>query len=329
MHRRECTRLIRLQRYKLGHSIKFRKIIEVPQKLSLISNYNETIDFLRNVHNSVFNDGNNLLLNFSNCTEITPESCVIIAAEIDRCLRKRPRSINGNYPNNDAAYATLKALGFFRLLNIRSERPISVVPVDPDLQIVGLVSGKGKKESITEGILDLFVSMPKFQEGRQLFGFKVFRALTEAMGNVIEHAYPADYHDQYDCVRSWWRAGFRQSNKITVVLYDQGKGIPHTLPSTWPDALKAVAQGKLAPNDSTMIKYAMELNRSSASQQGRGKGLHDIKMLIDFIGAGQLHIFSYKGHYYYSPLDGENCKDESTTLPGTLIVWTVDAEGKK
>ena len=260
IRRREATHYERLERRRKGLDIRHRKFLAVPAILSFVSNYEESAEFIDEIRTTVLTNQDNILLDFNRCIKITPETCVVLAAEIDRCLRIRKRSITGNYPTNNDVYATLEALGFFKLLSIKPSRGIFVN--SDSLEVVGLVSGKGKKEQVTAGILSLFTSAPRFQENKNLLGANIFRALTEAMGNVIDHAYPVEDHNPYSLGR-WWRAGFRHSDIITIVLYDQGIGIPQTLPTTWPDIWASLVAGKLTPDDGMLIKLATELNRTS------------------------------------------------------------------
>lgn len=326
---RESTHKERLQRYKLGHSLKYRVTITIPKIMSLNKNYRETAEIFRAIHHHVFKEGRSIALDFSQCEQLTAESCVVLAAEIDRCLRKKPKSVTGNYPTNEEVYLNLKTLGFFQLLNIKADQTGVNYEVDPDAEIVPLVSGAGKREELLNGIIELFSNLPVYKEMGQKFDYDVFRALTEGMLNTIEHAYPNEYKKNKDCVGRWWRAAFKTSNNITLVLYDQGVGIPNTLPTTWNETLIALLSGKLDPSDGLMIKLATEVGRTSADQKEKGKGLKDIKHLIDVIGAGALKIHSYKGHYIYRPNSEELYKDEEIPIHGTLILWIADISEKE
>lgn len=320
IHKREATHKQRLKRFKLLHSPKYRLNLKMPKILSLDKNYNETAEIFEKIHKIVFSDGRSVALDFSECEEVTPESCVVLAAEIDRCLRIKPKSITGNYPKAENVYFILQTLGFFRLLKIKADRNYTV----PEVFIVPLVSGKEGKIELLNGMSELFVELPAYKELGMAFGGRVERVLTEAMTNTLEHAYPAEFKQKTDCVSRWWRAGFKTKQAITMVLYDQGAGIPNTLPAYWHETIKSFFKGNTSPSDGEMIKLAMKVRRSSTKQEQRGKGLPEIKNLIDIIGSGMLKVHSYRGIYLYRSEAGETHTSEEVPLHGTLIIWTAN-----
>jgi hypothetical protein len=78
--------------------------------------------------------------------------------------------------------------------------------------------------------------------------------------------------------------------------------------------------------DSTFIKAASYLTKTSTGETHRGKGLTDIKSVIDTIGAGVLSIFSNKGRYVYKGSQGavkEIMYDYKHSVFGTIIEWTI------
>ncbi|MCK6417386.1 MAG: hypothetical protein L6Q57_00385 [Alphaproteobacteria bacterium] len=330
IRKRENTRIERLKRRKLDlvsirskHSMRMH--MKVPQVMSLFENYEETIQFINEISESIFKQELFVFLDFSQCKKISSETCVVLAAEIERCTRKIPRSVLGSYPQYAGVYHFLNELGFFHLLGIRSSKP--TFDDLPEVDVVRLQSGQDNPEGLIKGIKELFYSADGIQPHSPYSG-KIYRALTEAMANAVEHAYPDNFKKENTntCMPIWWRAGFKLNDKNTVlmILYDQGVGMPNTLKTNWKEKIEELASTLARePFDSEKLALAMEKGRSSTQVEGRGQGSYDIQKLIRESSRGTLSIFSYRGKYIYH--NDNQWHHESLPLPlnGTLIVWQI------
>ncbi|HHL0059631.1 TPA: ATP-binding protein, partial [Klebsiella pneumoniae] len=81
--------------------------------------------------------------------------------------------------------------------------------------------------------------------------------------------------------------------------------------------------------DSVFIKASTTLRETRTGEQNRGKGLNDIKSVIDSIGDGFMGIFSDKGRYIYKGKTGkinEVLFDYKTSVNGTIIEWNIPCE---
>ncbi|UTU22391.1 hypothetical protein MZH69_16105 [Escherichia coli] len=81
--------------------------------------------------------------------------------------------------------------------------------------------------------------------------------------------------------------------------------------------------------DSTYIKASTLLQETRTGELNRGKGLNDIKSVIDSIGDGFMGIFSSKGRYIYKGKTGiinEVLRDYKSSVNGTIIEWTIPCE---
>lgn len=161
---------------------------------------------------------------------------------------------------------------------------------------------------------------------------RLYRALSEAMTNCRHHAYPDESPHQ---VRNWWIFSQLKDAKLTVGLCDLGIGIPNTLRS---DAagllgpiLKWIRDRRGTESDASMIQGAMVVGRSSTKAKHRGKGLRDMRRVIDALN-GTLQIHSYRGAYEYRARAGEEpieCSrnfTRSMSIGGTLVVWQVPVQ---
>jgi hypothetical protein len=119
-----------------------------------------------------------------------------------------------------------------------------------------------------------------------------------------------------------------KDDQLSVAICDLGIGIPSSLKQgrRWSidQVFDFVDKIGLGRKDSYFIKAAMVLGRSRTNEEHRGKGLPELKTVIESVGAGYLKIFSDRGFYYYSTKDNkEDFGDFSTSIPGTLIQWKI------
>jgi hypothetical protein len=114
--------------------------------------------------------------------------------------------------------------------------------------------------------------------------------------------------------------------QLTIMFCDLGVGIPVTLPKRYPMEIilnyLSILPG-IRPNDGQMIRAGMEIGRSQTLKINRGKGLNDLRRIIDDAGEGELHIFSGRGCYRYSPGKVDEVENLKRTVGGTLIKWTI------
>lgn len=341
--KREKTHELRLLRRKLGLARirskgAMRMHLKVPATFSLFENYDETVAFINSISQKVFEDDLFVFLDFSECEYIGSETCVVLAAEIDRCKRKMPGSVLGSYPDNDKVYFMLNEIGFFSLLGIKSSKP--EFDTSPEVSAIRLASGVDNAEQLMKGVKELFLENedgedPVEDDGEDApYSRKVYRALTEAMGNAVEHAYPQDFKNENadTCIPIWWRAGFKlhKRNTVLMILYDQGAGIPNTLEIHWKEMLvELVTRLSRDASDDEKLEMAMEKGRSRTKVPGRGQGSYDMQSLIRESSDSALSILSYKGMYTYLS-DGTWASDKLLTpLKGTLVVWKVCLDVEK
>lgn len=155
----------------------------------------------------------------------------------------------------------------------------------------------------------------------------VHTAVSEAMLNVIQHAYP---NEKDSIVRKigkrWWIIGQKIGSQLYLAFCDNGHGIPKTLPANdrW-EQFRLVASrfvGKGA--DCSLIKAAMEIGRSRSEASGRGEGLYQILEYVLNNPRGTLWVFSNRGVYSYNSETGdETFRESKRSISGTLIQWNV------
>ena len=159
--------------------------------------------------------------------------------------------------------------------------------------------------------------------------------ITEAITNVTHHAYPKRHG--FSSVDKYWYLGGSyniKTNRIKIVFYDRGIGIPKSLPKS---AIKKSVVDYLAKlnigitektKDDMLIKAAVEVNRTRTSKEGRGKGLQDLLEFIKKSNEGYMSILSGHGLYKYSsPAKSVKSEKFKYTASGTIIIWGITLNG--
>jgi hypothetical protein len=169
-------------------------------------------------------------------------------------------------------------------------------------------------------------------EIEKLLGFSIkkhflFEGLSEAITNVGQHAYPDS--DNYPFKQWWLSASYDQSDRtLCIIFYDQGVGIPETLPRAGYMEWAKELIGTWA--DSKKIEAAMQPGRSATDQEERGKGLQNFIEFAKSHRQGFLSIYSLRGLYRmtWAQDAGESApetlrRDHENSVGGTLIEWRV------
>ncbi len=160
----------------------------------------------------------------------------------------------------------------------------------------------------------------------------LYEGLLEAMNNVTSHAYPSQGRKAHiPMLRGqWWAAGHwdNQHKEVGVLIYDQGVGIPATLPNSRHGTLLAEIQRRLGlgNSDPECIRAAMEIGTSSSESQHHGRGMASLRHAVDRVADGHLLILSGAGAYRHQADGQEDTFALRTSLGGTFIEWRIRDE---
>ena len=312
-------------------------VLRPPSVLDLVDNYDESLAFLMAIRGNTETfhpeTGAKLRLfsDFAALKEIAPGAGLVLAAELDRrriVTGRRPRSLDADW--EPAVRAYFDQAGLFELLGITPQIITSEAQTS-SLHAVRFVRGRSVRGQIGAALRDQLEALCGKKIGPRT---TVYEAISEAIANT-RHAYPRDVSIwPTKATNQWWAAGTwnSETNVVSLQLYDQGVGIPATLPKSehWSDVIKMIGLGdRLHPErtDDRLIAAALEIGRTSTGEKGRGKGLAEMVGWIDKLENGFLRLTSGKGSITYQP--GAKIDRTSRKAPffGTLVEWEIRLDG--
>ena len=261
-------------------------------------------------------------IDFRQIRHLSPSAALVLAAELHRWNILRPgsqlRTIDIEEWDTEIR-RLLEDMGFFDLLHVRLPAATEAGSEDETRYVKFRSGRKADGEAIsrlrTDDLEPIVGAMPRRQH--------LYAAVTEAMTNVVQHAYPEGANPP-NCAR-WWLSASRNAAtaQVSIMIYDQGVGIPETLPRKFAERVRALARSDHA----RMIAAAHELMRTSTDEPHRGHGLErDIRGYLKVLDCPATYrVMSLKGEYVYERSangDGNSdLKSHSKPLNGTLIEW--------
>lgn len=299
----------------------------LPPEISFRTNYDDIVQLLEDLRDVVFNHHAPVFLDFSQVRKISPAATLVLVAEVFRCRHLAPTfRVNGNYPNDPVIGQQLKDMGFYPLIKVNNPPAASQKPMPPpQVEYIKFFTSNNVRASLAK---QLRLALTKGASAIRVEArHRMFEGLKEAMNNAIQHAYLRSVKPRFPQMRDrWWMAGAidRRNNELMVMFFDQGVGIPRTLPRRHPKTFKIVQRLlRLDDGPSARIKIAIRLGESSTGQSFRGKGLHDVREFVTLCREGQLRILSGSGEYVYNADGRDKLTDHPRSIGGTLIQWRV------
>ncbi|MGH7012561.1 MAG: hypothetical protein ACREEL_00125 [Stellaceae bacterium] len=305
-----------------------RLYVRMPEVLSLKENRYDTIEIYRSIRRAV-RKRHALHLDFTTLRRVTPAAALVLASEIDRWRRIRNfRPIVMDIERWDPGIAQLLLeMGLFDLVDAKN--PPAFDPTAQSTQrFIRFRSGSGARGdeaiALRERLEGVTGESAVPQSRRALF-----RGVTEAMTNVHKHAYHGPFEDHTPILPDeWWiGGGYDIARKsLRALVFDQGVGIPNTLPRRFPlqSIVDFIKRRGWTDRDSTRIAAAMDLGATRTGNPYQGRGLPDLRRLANSARQARLRILSRCGEYIYCAGQPEQLVDYETLLGGTLIQWEID-----
>ena len=321
------------------HVKNFKVTINLPPVMNFSGEYDVTIKYINGIRMFTKagrhrpSDHRLSRISFNNLKTISASAALVLTAEISRWDDYSTRKLLPETSGWDKdIYNKFKQLGYFDLFDNNPTIPLKEEELLTKIRLVKYIKG-------TSG--DVPRRREVGQELEKIIGEKVPKwmflstGLQEAIVNVGHHAYPEKA--KFNELDKYWylTASFDQeANTIKIVFYDQGVGIPASLPSS---SMKEQLLSWLSEHfpsvdkheDKVLLKAAVAVSRSRTQEPDRGKGIPDMLEFIRQKENGYMSILSGKGLYKCAYNDGnEDIKSVGFNNPieGTLIIWKVQLE---
>ncbi len=330
--------------------------IEPPEIFSLVKNSSDVLQFLEKIREHFYvkktpqrpypkrryNNWIGYYVNFTRIQKISTAAALVLAAEFYRLKEKSHNGLNQKVSTlglvdfdkwKTQSIVTLYNLGFLNLLDVKLQENEVTKNCESDRRIQQFMTGNNlEPESITS-LKDSLAQLTTNLDTAEKIKLGIYDGLCEAMTNTMDHAYQdAEIHlTKFPILKSqWWMTGSVRNcgSEIEVVFFDQGISIPIHLPKNPSERIRERINNifdSQARNDAMMIKAAMDISRSATLETNRGKGLDQIRKLIELSEKGKLRILSRKGEYIYDYEKGKKPKVKTNVLEGdiggTLIHW--------
>lgn len=331
--RRNIKRSKLISRVKISELGTYMTIL-CPENFSLDSNFKEVINILEKIRfYSQRQRNEKMYIDLSGIKELSPPAALILAAEFDRwnrgvLTRKRKFRIVVDLEEWTPKVRRLLAdMGFFELLNLNYREDMAKKDSkNTDVRYVKFRTGTNADGKVIRSLRvdDLEPIMGPIPRRTQFYA-----AVTEAMTNVVHHS-----GNKNEEKRWWLSASYNaRTREIRVMIYDQGVGIPKTLPRKFQEQLRRLLPAAAQEDHARMIEAAHELFRTGTGMDHRGHGLQrDIRGYFDRVGCeGHYRVTSLRGRYVYERRPDGRTNADAASLPvplkGTLIEWKLSLGG--
>ncbi|ABV88997.1 hypothetical protein [Shewanella pealeana] len=290
--------------------------------------YSEAIDFIEKIKS--IDHSKSYIIDFSNTERVTAAALLLLYATIDQKKVTGPVNSSIVWPHSDSARRVIVKSGLNKLLQntLNTEEP------DFSNTIISGV-GNDKVESLIDHIEQSVYKNQMDDEVEYLYG----DAISETINNVGRHAYPESNASD----KKWWILCDVIGDKLFVLIYDCGIGIPKTVvkrnwfissvekfyPEQYAEAKQAPAsQSKLyffgSLKDENLIDLAMKQDVTGTLKSKHGQGSKSIKALVSETHRGKLWIYSNKGLLTFKNVDTPvDLHTLNKGFPGTLVQWNI------
>lgn len=279
-------------------------------------------------------------IDFSQTCRMVTDGTLLFYAEIDKLVRKdknrwsgRRRMIRCSYPKDPIVEQVLQQVGIFEAVGKTGRASIEHDTVKHWRGFTGV-------RLPVEEQAELMQESYQRSAGSELLTTYLNVGIQEAIINCVRHAY--EYPQPDPLSKSayvhpeprWWMFTQVKDGMLSVALCDLGIGIPASLRNAEGDQSNeewkfSIIQAFLEKwgkdeSDAELIQAAFAIGRSKTKKPNRGKGLAEIKKVLEEAGKGNLQIYSGTGYYRFDPVTGEEkTRNYLNSAAGTLILWTI------
>ena len=289
--------------------------------------HDELCTALNKLAQETFFGGKPVLLRFEEVSSLQPSALLCLASSIQTARAYRgQRAITGTYPRDKVVERALQVAGFFSLLGVKHR--IEAATISRNERWIEHISHNTCEGEWVEKLKErIFEDAEVGIDDAALA--QIYVGLTEAMTNVVQHAYSlgAESRPRIDFVTNrWWITGRidRFARRFVFAICDLGIGIPKTIAGkTAEGELKKILQfdAKDSISDGDLLRVALLKGESSTELPYRGRGLRQMRGVVDIMG-GRIRVASGFASCIYAQ---KNFTATSHPVPfvGTLIEWVL------
>jgi hypothetical protein len=276
--------------------------------------------------------GDHVRLDFRDTKIMYPAATILLYAEIDRLISTSTlaKPITILAPKSRRVREVLKQIGFFDLTGDAS----ATVPSRRDVVYWRQAKGKDQSGPNLE-LIEVVAERVKAEHGSNLILDSLWRGVTEAVANSVEHAYKHPRSDGFQGLAEtkWWVFTQVKDGVFFVCVCDLGCGYQATIGETISEILRAeiasLFKGK--NRDAIAIETAMAFGRSSTGEGHRGLGSRDAMSVLERHRDGDLVVISNTGTVHYKYVGGVLTNRSQTGLGfsvnGTILWWRLPLKG--
>ncbi|MGO4151473.1 hypothetical protein [Cupriavidus sp. YAF13] len=255
-------------------------------------------------------------MDFSRTRKAFADGMLLLYAEVRRLRFDYPQvKIKCRLPANSKVAEVLKQIGLLDLLGCGKK----ITPSRADVIHWNFATGSSVDGERYEDV----VGIPFEGSLAQPLHEALYVGMTEAMTNVIHHAYDGARDDGLIPIsqKQWWMFSTAKEGYLNVVLCDLGVGIPRTFPFKHPTIWNWLTSlGKT--KDADVLTEAVKLGATRTGQDGRGRGLWQLLDFVNQLEDSHLTIHSNSGVYYKQRAKTGTYNFRDSIL-GTLIQWRI------
>ncbi|WP_201168347.1 hypothetical protein [Halorhodospira halophila] len=297
--------------------------IACPTPISLYSNghYKRTLRFLSRLEQSILAP-RPTRIDFSETDRVSADGMLLFTARLMKLQHSgHLRNVRSSPSRTHKVRQVFTQLELNDLLGLRNGRS---EPIDDD--VIYWMQASGNEVSL-EHPVSIIDKLKETDQLDEISARYLFAGVSEAIDNSIYHAYDdPSSPPQESKSPKWWVFSRVENGWLHFLQCDLGIGIPVSLPKkhsyTLIDSIKR--KFGLGNDDGHAIKAAMEIATTRTGQPARGRGMPQMKQIIESEQQGRLVIYSNRGWYMYNARTGrDSFGGRRKSIEGTIIVWQV------
>ena len=294
--------------------------VNAPKVFRLNGTEEERTSLLQFLHRMEYllAQGHKVRINYDRTVELFPDGTLLFVATLEKLLAQYPARISCNYPKHPVVEQLFQHIGVLNKLGNSARAVVTAENVRHWHYVQGTVVDLSGLETLFTG----FAAKLGEETGAGLFD-----SVSEAITNVVQHAYEGLPEGAIKTEARWWMFAQQRDGKLDVVISDLGIGIPRSLreKEELADVLPGLIRRLRKRQATGLIEMAVESSRSRTKLPYRGKGLPDMLKFSKACNVGFFLVHSANGTFMYnSNTKREIASDYDTAIPGTLINWQLE-----